>query len=153
MTPANTKHGTTTTCGRPDPSQSNSATASSTCTSCVNCHRSNPAIASIQRPRARLPELPCHAPPQATRPLHRLAKAIHPPTGDSDLRRYAAQLGLDVAAFDRDRGSIEVADRIRRDVDSGLASGQVVGTPTLFIDGVVHRGGYDPPTLLAALAP
>jgi hypothetical protein len=28
-----------------------------------------------------------------------------------------------------------------------------VGTPTLFIDGVVHRGGYDPPTLLAALAP
>ena len=38
------------------------------------------------------------------------------------------------------------------DVDSGLASGQVLGTPTLFIDGVVHRGGYDPPTLLAALA-
>ena len=35
----------------------------------------------------------------------------------------------------------------------GLASGQVLGTPTLFIDGVVHRGGYDPPTLLAALAP
>jgi len=72
---------------------------------------------------------------------------------DDDLRRYAAQLGLDVAAFDRDRASIAVADRIRRDVDSGLASGQVVGTPTLFIDGVVHRGGYDPPTLLAALAP
>ena len=65
---------------------------------------------------------------------------------------YAAQLGLDVAAFDRDRASIAVADRIRRDVDSGLASGQVVGTPTLFIDGVVHRCGYDPPTLLAALA-
>ena len=48
--------------------------------------------------------------------------------------------------------STAVADRIRRDVDSGLASGQVLGTPTLFIDGVVHRGGYDPPTLLAALA-
>jgi hypothetical protein len=45
------------------------------------------------------------------------------------------------------------ADRIRRDVDSGLASGQALTTPTLFIDGVVHRGGYDPPTLLAALAP
>jgi hypothetical protein len=25
-----------------------------------------------------------------------------------------------------------------------------MGTPTLFIDGVVHRGGYDPPTLRAA---
>jgi protein-disulfide isomerase len=71
---------------------------------------------------------------------------------DGELLGYAAQLGLDVAAFDRDRASIEVAGRIRRDVDSGLASGQVVGTPTLFIDGAVHRGGYDPPTLLAALA-
>jgi glutaredoxin len=71
---------------------------------------------------------------------------------DGGLRRYATQPGLDVAVFDRDRASIEVADRIRRDVDSGLPSGQVVGTPTLFIDGV-HRGGYDPPTLLTALAP
>jgi protein-disulfide isomerase len=71
---------------------------------------------------------------------------------DGDLRRYAAQIGLDVAAFDRDRAGTAVADRIRRDIDSGLASGQVAGTPTLFIDGVVHRGGYDPPALLAALA-
>jgi protein-disulfide isomerase len=71
---------------------------------------------------------------------------------DSDLLRYAAQLGLDVAAFDRDRAGTAVAERIRRDVGSGLASGQVLGTPTLFIDGVVHRGGYDPPALLAALA-
>ena len=41
-------------------------------------------------------------------------------------------------------------ERIQRDVGSGLASGQVVGTPTLFIDGAVHRGGYDPSTLRAA---
>jgi len=72
---------------------------------------------------------------------------------DGDLRSYAVQLGLDVAAFDRDRASTAVADRIRRDVEGGLASGQVLGTPTLFIDGVVHRGGYDPPALLAALTP
>ncbi len=72
---------------------------------------------------------------------------------DGDLRRYAAQVGLDVAAFDRDRASTAVLERIQRDIDSGLASGQVLGTPTLFIDGVVHRRGYDPPTLLAALAP
>ena len=37
-------------------------------------------------------------------------------------------------------------------VDSGLATGQVLGTPTLFIDGTVHRGGYEPPALLAVLA-
>jgi len=71
---------------------------------------------------------------------------------DGDLLRYAVQLGLDATVFDRDRVGTAVADRIRRDVDRGLASGQVLGTPTLFIDGVVHRGGYDPPTLLAALA-
>jgi len=72
---------------------------------------------------------------------------------DGDLLGYAARLGLDVAAFDRDRASTAVAARIRRDVDSGLASGQVLGTPTLFINGIVHRGGYDPPALLAALTP
>jgi protein-disulfide isomerase len=71
---------------------------------------------------------------------------------DGGLRRYAAQLGLDRAAFDRDRAGTAAADRIRRDLDSGLASGQVLGTPTLFIDGVVYRGGYDPPALLVALA-
>jgi protein-disulfide isomerase len=85
--------------------------------------------------------------------MHELLFHRQKALGDGDLRGYAAQLGLDVAAFDRDRASNEVMDRIRRDVDSGLASGQVVGTPTLFIDGVVYRGGYDPPTLLAALAP
>jgi protein-disulfide isomerase len=71
---------------------------------------------------------------------------------DGDLRGYAVRLGLDAAVFDRDRADPAVADRIARDVRSGLASGQVLGTPTLFIDGAVHRGGYDPPALLAALA-
>jgi protein-disulfide isomerase len=71
---------------------------------------------------------------------------------DDDLRRYAAQLDLDVARFDQDRISTDVEDRIRRDIDSGIASGEVRGTPTLFIDGVVHSAGYDIATLLEALA-
>jgi protein-disulfide isomerase len=71
---------------------------------------------------------------------------------DDDLRRYAAQLELDLARFDKDRGSAEVRARIRRDVESGEASGEVRGTPTLFIDGVVHSGGYEAATLLEALA-
>jgi protein-disulfide isomerase len=33
-----------------------------------------------------------------------------------------------------------------------MATGEVLGTPTLFIDGAVHRGGYDAATLLEALA-
>jgi protein-disulfide isomerase len=72
--------------------------------------------------------------------------------GDGDLRRYATSLGLDMTLFDADRASAEVLERIRRDIDSGIATGEVLGTPTLFIDGAVHRGGYDPATLLAALA-
>jgi protein-disulfide isomerase len=45
-----------------------------------------------------------------------------------------------------------VLGRVRRDVDSGIASGEVRGTPTLFIGGAVHRGGYDAATLTATLA-
>jgi protein-disulfide isomerase len=70
---------------------------------------------------------------------------------DGDLRRYAAELGLDTAQFDRDRASAGVLDRVRRDVASGLASGEVQGTPTLFVDGQVHRGSYDAAVLQAAL--
>jgi protein-disulfide isomerase len=71
---------------------------------------------------------------------------------DDDLQRYATELGLDVGRFDQDRFSSLVLQRIRRDVESGTASGQVRGTPTLFIDGVVHLGGYDATTLMEALA-
>ena len=70
---------------------------------------------------------------------------------DDDLGRYATELGIDLARFDKDRTSAEVLARIRRDVESGRASGDVRGTPTLFIDGVVHRGGYEAATLMDAL--
>jgi protein-disulfide isomerase len=69
---------------------------------------------------------------------------------DEDLRRYAAELGPDVAQFERDRAKGEVIRRIRRDVESGLAS-VVRGTPTLFVDGVVHAGPFEAATLLEVL--
>ena len=72
---------------------------------------------------------------------------------DDYLRRYAAKLGLDVVRFDRDRTGPAVLERVRRDVRSGSATGQVTGTPTLFIDGVVHRGSYTAAALLEVLAP
>ena len=71
---------------------------------------------------------------------------------DDDLRQYAAELELDVAQFDSDRAGAAVLGRVRRDMESGTASGEVRGTPTLFIDGAVYRGGYDAATLLEALA-
>ena len=72
---------------------------------------------------------------------------------EHDLQQYAADIGLDTAMFDDDRAGPLVLDRIRRDVNSGLASGEVLGTPALFINGAAHRGGYDAATLLKALAP
>ena len=70
---------------------------------------------------------------------------------EDDLRGYASELGLDVAPFESDRRGDAALERVRRDVRSGLASGEVRGTPTLFIDGVLHRGGYDEEALLEAL--
>jgi protein-disulfide isomerase len=71
---------------------------------------------------------------------------------DEDLSGYATELGLDPDRFDRDRSSDEAFERVRRDVRSGLSSGKVRGTPTLFIDQVLHRGSFDADTLLAVLA-
>jgi protein-disulfide isomerase len=71
---------------------------------------------------------------------------------DDDLRRYAGQLRLDLTRFAQDGTSPAVLGRVGRDIHSGIASGAVSGTPTLFIDGVVHRGGYDAATLIEALA-
>ena len=71
---------------------------------------------------------------------------------DDDLRRYAADLGLDVARFDaepqrrrRARGASPATSR------AAWRRVQVQGTPTLFIDGVVHRGGYEAAALMEAL--
>jgi protein-disulfide isomerase len=71
---------------------------------------------------------------------------------DEDLRRYAAELQLDVAKFDSDRRGAAVPARIERDVHSAIASGEVLGTPTLFIGGALHHGDYDAPSLLDAVA-
>ena len=71
---------------------------------------------------------------------------------EDDLRGYALELGLDVARFDSDRSGEGVLERVGRDIRSATASGEVRGTPTLFVDGVVHRAGYDVATLLGVLA-
>ena len=84
--------------------------------------------------------------------MHELLFHRQDALADHDLRRYAAELELDVPVFDVDRVGVAVTRRVGRDVESGEASGQVRGTPTLFIDGIVHRGGYDAAALLEALA-
>jgi protein-disulfide isomerase len=70
---------------------------------------------------------------------------------DDDLRRYAEDLGLDLRRFDADRAGDAALERVERDYRSGRESGQVFGTPTLFIDGRLLDGAFDTKTLLAAL--
>ena len=72
--------------------------------------------------------------------------------GDDHLRDYGRELGLDAARFERDRHGSETLARVQRDVESAERSGEVTGTPTFFIDGIVHRGPYDVETLLEAIA-
>jgi protein-disulfide isomerase len=72
---------------------------------------------------------------------------------DTDLRAYARELRLDPVAFEIDRRSPDVLARIGRDVQSGLATGQIQGTPALFLDGVVHRDSYRAQALVDALTP
>jgi formate-nitrite transporter family protein len=70
--------------------------------------------------------------------------------GREDLVGYAAELGLDSdrVASELDSGVHE--PRVQRDWDSGLASG-VMGTPTFFVGGRLHRGSFDAASLTAAL--
>jgi len=67
-----------------------------------------------------------------------------------DLRRYAAELGLDVERFRDDIHRHRYADRIAEDVASAYASG-VAGTPSFFINGKRYEGAYDLTTLTAAV--
>jgi NhaA family Na+:H+ antiporter len=71
---------------------------------------------------------------------------------DEYLRRYARDLGLDVERFDADRASEAAYARIRRDIESGVDTGEVHGTPTLFVNESVYRGPYDAATLVEVLS-
>ena len=58
---------------------------------------------------------------------------------DPHLWERARRLGLDLERFEADRRSDSVADRVRRDFQSGVRSG-VAGTPAAFADGGPLQG-------------
>jgi protein-disulfide isomerase len=68
----------------------------------------------------------------------------------ADVMKYAAALRLDQKRFASDLSGHAFLSRIEHDMQSGLQSG-VQGTPTFFINGVLHRGGYDEASLLASI--
>jgi protein-disulfide isomerase len=70
---------------------------------------------------------------------------------DEQLIRHAEELGLDTDRFRRDLTEHRHRERVQEDVLSGLHSG-VRGTPTFFLNGVRHEGGWELADLLAAIA-
>jgi protein-disulfide isomerase len=67
-----------------------------------------------------------------------------------DLVRHAAELGLDVDAFQRDLLDRVHLEKVAADLRAGQEAG-VTQTPTIFINGVEHTGSYDYETLRRAI--
>ena len=67
-----------------------------------------------------------------------------------DLLAYAGEIGADVERLMEDMREGRHAERVLEDVRSAVAS-EAQGTPTLFVDGARHDGGYDAGELAAAL--
>jgi protein-disulfide isomerase len=66
------------------------------------------------------------------------------------LMKYATALQLDLERFAGDLSGHVFLPRIRTDMRSGLQSG-LKGTPTFFVNGVLHQGGHDEASLRAAI--
>jgi len=82
--------------------------------------------------------------------MHELLFHRQKALGDNDLFAYARQVALDEARLRDDLARDELWQRVRDDATSALAAG-ARGTPTLFLNGRLHRGGYDEGTLRATL--
>jgi len=59
---------------------------------------------------------------------------------ESDLKKYAKRLGLDMDKFEKALSSGKFKDKVTRDMDDGVKLG-VRGTPTFFINGERYQGG------------
>jgi protein-disulfide isomerase len=82
--------------------------------------------------------------------MHDLLFANQDRLGLRDLIGYAGALDLDLERFVTDLRGHAYAGRLREDFLSGVRSG-VNGTPTFFVNGMRHDGGYDLEALLEAL--
>ncbi len=70
---------------------------------------------------------------------------------DAKLFECAIEIGLEVSQFLQDVTGDVHAAQLQAEIESGINSG-VMTTPTFFINGVRHQGGWDLESLLAAIA-
>ena len=83
-------------------------------------------------------------------PMHDALYGLRGELGLEAVVAAAAKLGLDAARVRAELADGTHAERVEADVRSGRAAG-VEGTPTFFVGGVRHAGGYDAQSLVAAL--
>src|SRR5829696_1284274 len=83
-------------------------------------------------------------------PMHDALYGARGELGLESVIALAAGLGLDAERVRAELAAGTHADRVAADVRSGKPAG-VSGTPTFFVNGARHRGGYDAQTLIAAL--
>jgi protein-disulfide isomerase len=57
---------------------------------------------------------------------------------ETSLKKYAADLGLNLERFELDLGNVKIADEVRNDMTEGSSYG-ISGTPTIYVNGVKLR--------------
>ena len=82
--------------------------------------------------------------------MHDLLFQYSPRLEPADLLAIAAEINLGVRRFGDELATRRHMPRVREDIESGATAG-VHGTPTFFVNGVQHRGGYDFESLREAL--
>ena len=83
-------------------------------------------------------------------PMHDALYAARGALGLAAVLAAARSVGLDVDRVRSELAAGTHAARVEEDVRSGRSAG-VAGTPTFFVNGVRHEGGYDAQSLIAAL--
>ena len=82
--------------------------------------------------------------------MHAYLSAHQQSLEQADLLQYARDLSLNKARFEQDLATHAYLGRINGDVESGLLS-DVQGTPTFFINGVLHTASWGQESLATAL--
>jgi protein-disulfide isomerase len=82
--------------------------------------------------------------------MHDMLYQNSPDLTFGDLLSYAQNMRLALELFIEDLQTRRHLPRVQQNLDSGLRSG-VRGTPTFFINGVRHEGGYNLASLVEAL--
>jgi protein-disulfide isomerase len=75
-------------------------------------------------------------------PMHELIFENQAVLSEYALLEIAKELGLNMTQFKMDLQDASIPEKIEQHFESGVRSG-VNGTPTFFINGVRHSGGYD----------